>query len=278
MKLLTVNMYAKAGNLSERLEALGKMVQTKRPEFLVLQGVSNDLVKNILSTTWGSRYNASQPPTRFETRGKPTVAILSTYPAQDVKTVYFRRTQNNCLLLAAFYVMYDKQKSPHAISVCATSLEVGRDHSDLREVQLNEALMSRSEDQDCFIMAAAGLNDIDGDIHLNSPWKDAWLSVDGHTANNGDTYVPSSNPLIQDKTKLFSGRPDRFFYKTRRYRLDSMQVMGPDAGGCKVSPHFGLLTMFSPLEEVAPPHDEEAEVACFFERPQWGLTFEQNKK
>ena len=45
MKLLTVNMCMHVGPLQERLEALGKLVQSKRPEFIALQGVSNEIMR-----------------------------------------------------------------------------------------------------------------------------------------------------------------------------------------------------------------------------------------
>ena len=276
MKLLSVDMCMEASKHPERIEALGRLVLSRRPEFLALQNVSNETIKKITKTNWGSRYNVSQPPTRFETRGKPTVAIFSTYPAQDVIPVNFHKTTANSLMLVAFFVMYDKQKSPHVISVCSAQLDSGLQHTELREIQLNQALLARPEDQDSFVLGSCGIiNEIDGEVQLNSPWRDAWLDVDGHTPKNGDTYVPGVNPLIVDD-KLFNGRPDRLLYKTRRYKLDSIEVLGKEVGGSEVSPHFGLFSVFSPLEGLRPPHEEE-EVACFFDRPQWSLDFEQKK-
>ena len=55
MKLLTVDMCMQAGQLQERLEALGKLVQSRRPEFVALQNVSNEVVKKITSSGWGAR-------------------------------------------------------------------------------------------------------------------------------------------------------------------------------------------------------------------------------
>lgn len=275
MKLLTVDMCMQAGQLQERLEALGKLVQSKRPEFVALQNVSNEVVKKITSSGWGARYNLINPPTKYETRTKPTVAILSTYPAQDSSTLRYHETASNKVLLKGYFVMYDKQKQPHIISICTTHLEEGKEASETREKQINEAFLSLTDDEDCFVLGDFSLlNDIDGDLHLNGGWRDAWVTSG---KGDGDTFVPSANPLIKNKEEP-RGRPDRVFYKTMRYQLDSVEVVGKGSvsgAGLQISPHFAVLVCFTALEHQNPPL-EPPEVPCFFKRAQWSLNFQQN--
>ena len=276
MKLLTVNMCMHVGALQERLEALGKLVLSKRPEFIALQGVSNEVMRKINGTMWGTRYNLIHPPTKYETRTKPTVAILSTYPAQDSISITYHETMTNKVLLRGYFVMYDKQKQPHVISVCSTQLEEGRDMSEVREKQINEAFLSLMDDEDCFVLGDFSLlNDIDGELYLSGDWHDSWIT---NGKGNGETFVPAMNPLLKDK-KAPSGRPDRIFFKSMRYKLESVEVVGkePISGtGTHISSHFGVLTSFTPLEQLNPPADF-TEVPCFFKREQWSLNFEQRK-
>lgn len=281
MKLLTVNMCMEAGKLAERLEALGKLVQQKRPEFIALQSVSNETVKKIKGTMWGQRYNITHPPTKFETRSKPSVAILSAYPAESFTTLTYHDTACNRMLLKAYFVMYDKQKQPHIISFCTTRLEPGTEASEVRERQLNEALLSLMDDEDCFVLGDFNLmNEIDGEIHFNGGWRDAWLLVDGNTTKNGETHIPGTTPL-NASSKDPRGRPDRIFFRARRYRMDSIEIVGKDpisGPGVHVSPHFGLLASFSALDPANfLPFNDQPEVACFFERPQWSLSFKKKQ-
>lgn len=275
MKLLTVNMCMHVGPLQERLEALGKLVQSKRPEFIALQGVSNEIMRKINGTMWGTRYNLSHPPTKYETRTKPTVAILSTYPPQQTLSITYVNTITNKVLLRGDFVMYDKQKQPHVISVCSTLLEEGADKSEVREIQINEAFLSLKDDEDCFVLGDFSLvNDIDGDLHLSGGWHDSWVT---NGKGSGETVVPTMNPLL--KGEVPSGRPDRIFYKSMRYKLESVEVVGKEpisGAGIHISPHFGVFASFTPLEQLNPPADL-TEVPCFFNRKQWSLNFQQQK-
>ena len=85
------------------------------------------------------------------------------------------------------------------------------------------------------------------------------------------------NDLIKNKEEP-RGRPDRVFYKTMRYQLDSVEVVGKgfvSGAGLQISPHFAVLVCFTALEHQNPPL-EPPEVPCFFKRAQWSLNFQQN--
>ena len=279
MKLLTFDMGTDSARLQDRLEALGKIVHSKRPEFLALQNVSNEAIKRIKGFPWCSLYTATHPPYKFETRTKPTVALFTTYPAEDSASMTYHETSTNRVLQKGFYIMYNKQKEPHVITVCTTSLEAGLKSSLTREKQLNEAFLSLADDEDAFILGGFCLDDdIDGDITLESGWKDAWLSVPGNSSSNGYTYDPTNNPLIKEDPHG-PGRPDRLFFKTRRYKLDSIEVVGrepyaPARGSAvTVSTHYGLFAQFTPTDQLLPSH-ESTMVSAVFNRTQWSLQFQ----
>lgn len=282
MKLLTFDMGTDVARLQERLEALGKVVQSKRPEFLSLQNVSNETIKRIQGFPWGSLYTAIHPPYKFETRTKPTVVLLSTYPPEDSATMSYHETSTNRVLQKGYYIMYDKQKEAHVVTVCTTTLEPGLKSSAIREKQLNEAFLSLAEDEDAFIMGNFHLdNDIDGDLTFEGGWKDAWLTVPGNTTNNGNTYDPDKNPLIKEDP-FGPGRPDRIFFKTRHYKLDSIEIVGrepytPVRGpAVTVSTHYGLLAQFTPSDHLLPSNESKL-VSVTFNRTQWSLQFQQKQ-
>lgn len=283
MKLLTFDMGTDSSKLLERLEVLGKIVQSKRPEFVALQNVSNETIKRINGFPWCTLFTAIHPPYKFETRTKPTVALFSTYPAEDSAVMSYSKTSTNRVLQKGYYIMYDKQKEPHVITVCTTTLEAGLKNSSTREKQLNEAFDSLADSEDVFILGDFCLDDdIDGDLTLEGGWKDAWLSVPGNSSSNGYTYDPNKNPLIKEDPHG-PGRPDRIFFKTRRYKLDSIEIVGrepysPAQGpAVTVSTHYGLFAQFTPTDQLL-PSNKSTDVSVVFKRTQWSLQFQQQNQ
>jgi len=280
MKLLSFNMGpGDLPDLPNRVEALGELVKAKRPEFVALQNVTNETIKKVTGTTWAARYNVVQPPYKYETRKKPTVALFSTYPAQDNNTVSYHETNSGRLLLRGYYVMYDKQKQPYVICVSTTSLENGLKAAEFREKQLNEACLSMVDAEDAFLLGDLSLdNDIDGELSLRGGWMDAWLSIPGNTESTGYTYNPDKNPLIKEDP-FGPGRPDRVLFKTRHYKLDSVDLVGtePSKGGITISNHYGLLVQLSPLDEVKPPV-ERSIISAVFKKTEWSVQFQENNQ
>lgn len=264
MKILTICFSTDEGNLPERIEALGKVVKAKRPEFIAIQNVNNEGVKKIQATPWGSKYNATLPPTKFETRLKPQVALLSTYPAYQTSTHSYIRTPGHKLLLTATYVMFDKSKTPHILSINTTQLDVGAQQSELREIQMNEILLSLATSEDSIVLGDFSILPVDGQISIHGGWSDAWLAVSGNTEDGGATYVPAQNPLIKNKEEP-SGRPDRIFTKLRRYKLESIALVGNE-DSAPISSHYGILALFAQTDVPLPIAAEEP-VVCIFNRP-----------
>ena len=263
MKILTICLTTDDGTFAERLELLGKVVKSKRPEFIAIQNVNNEVIKKIQATTWGSKYNATFPPTKYEMRLKPQVALLSTYPTYQTSTHNYIRTPGHKLLLTATYIMFDKAKNPHLLSVNTTQLEVGTQQSELREIQMNEILLSLASSEDSIVLGDFSLLPVDGQVSIHGGWSDTWLAVSGNTEEDGATYVPARNPLIKNKDEP-TGRPDRIFAKLRRYKLESVEVVGNE-DGAPISGHYGVLASFAQTDVPLPITTEEP-VVCIFNR------------
>jgi hypothetical protein len=262
MKLLTFNLCIEVGSVPERLEALGKLARAKRPEFIALQGVNNETLKNIKTSTWGVRYpHITQPPTKYETRTKPTVAVLSTYPAVKSIPIYYQDSTGNKVAIIGFYSMHDKQKVEHYVCVISTMLDPGVDNSLLREQEINELMYELRTHDDCFVLADLSLiGGVDGALELGGGWQDAWLAS-GKSPKNGHTVDPEVNPLIKSGQR---DRPDRILFKSQRYALDSTEIVGTEAP--HISPHFGVFSVFSPLDTILPDHPA-TDLPCSFLRP-----------
>ena len=270
MKLLTFNLDSFP---FDNLEAIGKLVREKRPEFLAFQNVTNDNIKKIKSTSWCTKYNCIQPPFVFETRRKPTVVLFSTYPAEDHKSISYTETKNNEVLEKGYYVMHDKANKPFVIIVAITSLVKDLKGSEVRERQLNEACLSVGLAEDAFLIGNFNIdNDIDGEVLLQGSWKDAWLSIPGHTEANGYTYDPINNPLIK-ADPLGPGRPDRLLFKSRNFQLDNIELVGTASSkGGAMGKHYGLLAQFTQLDRPK-PKEAALETAVSFGRTEWTVKF-----
>lgn len=280
MKLMTFDMVT-SESIPSRLEALVKLVQAKRPEFLALQNVTNDTIKKVSGLL--SQYKVIHPPYKFENRKKPTVALFSTYPSEDSKTVPYTDTESSRVLQEGYYVMYDKQKQPFVICVATTCLEVGLKVSELREKQINQACHNMDSYEDAFIIGDFSLDsDIDGELTLRGGWADAWLEIPGNSDSTGYTYNPDKNPLIKDDP-FGPGRPDRIFFKTRHFKLDSVEVVGMEpfqvtqGPAVTISTHYGLMAQFSPLD-TPNPRCEPVPKAVTFKRTEWSVQFQQSKQ
>lgn len=281
MKVLTFRLDPGSG--VDVLDALGKLVQQKRPEFLAVQNVTNDQVKKILASTWGTGYKVTHPAYKYETRKNPTVAIFSTYPVEDSATVTYHESDTDKVLQKSYYIMYDKTRKAYVVSVGSTTLESGLKASELREKQLNEACLSMIDDGDAFLVGDFSLdNDIDGELTLKGGWRDAWLSIPGHTESNGYTYNPDKNPLIKEDP-FGPGRPDRIFFKSRHYNLDRVELVGvepyqlPRGPAVTISSHYGLLAHLTPLDNPI-PRAEPVLVAAMFKRTEWSVQFQESSK
>ena len=263
MKLLTINIRCEEPGLHERLEELGKIVKTKRPEFIAIQEVTIDIGKQIKAASWAQRYHFLMPPPRFETRNKPTVVILSTYPSQESKALQYEGAKPTEVLLRSYYVMYDKNRQPHVVTIVTTQVQNEPEDTLIREKQLNEAMGMLDEYEDVWLLGDFNIiREIDGSLGLAGDWRDAWMEGDGNTCSSGDTYVPSSNPMIKNKS-LPSGRPDRIFYKCRHYCFESIELVGTDPA---ISSHFGVLVSLFQHEDL-PSASTTTGVICTFNRP-----------
>ena len=257
-----------------RLAALGKIVKDKKPEFLALQNVKKDSIENVSKTDWGSRFNVIHPIFRYENRMKPTVALFSTYPAQDSDTIDYHETVSGRVMEKGYYVMHDKNNKPFVICVSTTSLEHGLKVSELREKQLNEACLNLRLVENAFLIGNMCIDsDVDGKLEFQGGWTDAWLSLPGNTEMNGYTYHPDKNPLIKNDP-FGPGRPDRLFFKSRNYRLDWVELVGVEPHqlssgvGVTISKHYGILAQFTPLDE-GKPKVESPIVSVLFQRGEW---------
>ena len=257
----------------DKLDALGRLVQTHKPEFVVLQSLNTETIKLLRVQNWAMKYKVNTPPVTYDNRKKPSCAVMSIYPSNDMKFFNYRDPDTYRYALWCYFPRTDKQKNIHPLVVATTQLEQGpeRDQSLTREKQLNQALFCLQDNEDCFFLSDFGLIDaIDGEIEYDGGWKDAYLTL-GSPPDAGDTFVPESNTLIKDKS-IPSFRPDRVLYKTRRYALDSIQLvaMETDPGlTTHISNHFGIMATFHLLDNgsflpaVAPPSG----VPCSFTRP-----------
>ena len=260
------------GKPQEKLEALGRLVQTHKPEFVVLQSLNTETIKLLRVQTWATRYKVSTPPVSYDYRKKPSCAIMSIYPSTDMKFFNYRDPDTYRYVLWCYFPRTDKQKQSHPLVIATTQLDIGpeKDQSLTREKQLNQALYCLQDNEDCFCLGDFSLIDaIDGEIEYDGSWKDAYLAL-GSPVEAGDTFVPESNTLIKEKS-IPSFRPDRFVYKTRRYSIDGMQLVAtePDPSlKTHISNHFGILATFHLLDNAGflpavPPCD----VPCSFTRP-----------
>ena len=257
MKILTVNLCIELGDVDRRLQALEQLVYVKKPDFIALQGVANNTLSSITTSAWGTRYpHVAQPPVKYETRTKPTVAILSTFPVLKSKTVYYEESKS--LAIIAYYALQEKSMSKQIISISSTRLDCGPENSRRRQNDINQLMREMSEDRDCFIVGDLGLlRCVDGELELSEGWQDSWIT--SGNAGGGFTMDSGKNSLIRTAIK---GRPDRILFRSLRYRLESTEVVGVEKyRGVHISSHFGVFSSFV-HRDIALPTRPTPAITC----------------
>ena len=268
MKILSFNMCLDSPRLQERIDALGKLVQSTKPEFLAVQDINIELAKKIKKLPWGERYHLVQPNITYEMRTKPCNVIFSTYPPQETKSQTFKDTDENKTMFYASFVMHDKKRQPHAFRIANVRLECKEDATKIRESQLVQTLymIVDNEDVDAVVFADLNLQDIDGTVSLVGGWEDAWLAS-GKSSESGNTFDPQKNGFISGGGQ--PSRPDRAFYRLSLYGVDSIELVGTEPvgeGDLFISERFGLLLNLS-VRDVPVTPSPPVEFPCSFKRP-----------
>lgn len=269
MKLLTYNMGGLLlENYTARLEALGRLVLSKKPEFVALQNMSIDGIKTLRTLPWATRYNSIlSPPATYDTRKKSKCVIMSIYSTdQKLMEFNYRDPDTDRHLLWVDFILNDKQKQPHKLTIGTTEIAISTP-TDVMEKYLNQALFVSQSHEDCFIMGDFAIVEaINGRLSLQGNWKDAWEEINGADSSNGHSFDPPNNSLVKEKT-LPSFRPDRVIYNTRRYKVVGVELVGVDPDetlGSHISNHYGVMSTFALLESPLPPVPPP-EVPCILE-------------
>lgn len=276
MKILTLNLAVDIGGVKplDKVDALGRLVQAHKPEYIVLQGLNTETIKLLKVQNWATRYKLSSPPVSYENRKKPWCAIMSIYPLNEMKVFNYRNPDTFRYVMWCDIPRTDKQKLIHPLIVATTQLNVGPtlEQSEIREKQLNQALFCLKDYEDCFFLGDFGLIDpLDGEIEYNGGWQDAYIAL-GSPPGSENTFVPE-NTLIKEKS-IPSLRLDRALFKARRYALDGIQLVATEPDPkltTHISNHYGILITFHLLDNASfLPATPPADVPCTFNRPDFG--------
>ena len=292
MKLLSFNLDPFRRDKAERQawsKAIGKLIRANKPEFVAFQNVTNDDIKKIMECDWAISYNVVKPTAIYETRLKPQVALLSKWPAVSKgalvpTTIDYNDTLTDKFFQKAYYEMNDKKNKPFIICIATTSLEADLKATEMRERQLNQACYSLKNVESAFLIGNFCIdNDVDGTMVFQGGWKDAWLSIPGNTEASGCTYDPDNNPLIKDDP-FGARRPDRLYFKSRHFELDSVEVIGmepyksPRGTEVAISKHYGLLVTLTALDRAKEPVESPADaIPVRFSRPEWSVHFQEQQ-
>lgn len=277
VKLLTLNMSMELNTTPKRLEVLGQLVTQKRPDFIALQSVTMDSLKKMATMSWCAPYRASTFPSASEQGWQTTCAILSCHPPKYTKFFQFTNPEAHQQLLYAYYVMHDREKKAHIVTIATTQLRIGvtEDDSFARERHLNQAMNHFKEEEDCFLAGDFSIVDVvDGNQHLDGGWSDVWLCFPGNTPETGHTHVPDANTMIRIDKYHPRSRPDRIFFRSRRYRPDAIEMIFKDPvaelNDQHLSTHYGLLATFTVYPtDYFHPLLFAPEIHCTFLRPKY---------
>ena len=168
------------------------------------------------------------------------------------------------------------------IEVAGKLLDIGTSHlesladfSYQREEQLNFCLESLHPRRNAILLGDLNLLPFsDGPITLPEPWRDAWLSIAGHTEENGLTWDEAANVNVTFKRRR-QHRPDRVLCKLQDFVVEEVAVVGRELIGenLMISDHFGVFMRLSAVSsstsDTMPP-SPQASVGYTrvpFERP-----------
>ena len=277
IRILTFNIWRSSEKMSERMEALGEIVEDLEPDLVTFQEVTRDNLAILQEQRWFSRYHLIIPDVAEQER--PELAILSSYPVEKWQVYPFKKSdfpRQRRIVVAETGSSSASTRAKFVIA--ATHLVHSGFNTKLREEQLKESIKIISDYDNVCVMGDLNIEDkVDGDIILPSPWIDAWLSIPGNTDNNGYTWDRSKTPFPSVVKKSvnatsYQARLDRVLCKLSDFKVKEMRIVGDKLtkSGILPSDHFGLFTVVELGGKTEHKHDSkksQTESEVYFNRP-----------
>ena len=271
ISLLSWNIYFPSVKMRERMEALGQIVQTLKPDIIAFQEVTLENLALLRNQPWFSRYHMI--PADISNEVDHSVIILSVFPVDKWFAHPFKNApyKNRKIVTTE---LKNAWSSPKFV-IGVTHLVHGRSNTLQRELQLKETLQVLSPYDNVCVMGdmniKSGRAEVDGVVVLPSSWIDAWLSFPGNTDSSGYTCGQIKNPFVALKGSGKEARCDRVLCKLSDFKVKEMRIVGDKLTKSKIVPsdHYGLFTVIEQSENTEHKHGikSQTEEEVYFKRP-----------
>lgn len=272
ISMLTFNIWFSPHKMSERMEALGQIVQDLEPDILTFQEVTRDNLALLQKQRWFERYHLIPPDAAKE--GRYFVVILSVFPVDKWKSYPFKNSPLNRKLITA-EIKRNIPSTSRAVGfvIATTHLEHSGHYARLREEHLRDSLKILSTYENVCVMGDMNLEgQFDGEVVLPRPWIDVWLALPGHTHSNGYTWDLRNPFIAKFGESTLKDRLDRVFCKLSDFQVKEMRIVGDKLtakSSVLPSDHFGLFTVVEPSVETEDKQNKhsQTEKEVYFKRP-----------
>mmetsp|Transcript_1158 Transcript_1158/g.4317 ORF Transcript_1158/g.4317 Transcript_1158/m.4317 type:complete len:410 (+) Transcript_1158:3-1232(+) len=232
-KLLTYNVwFNESAALHARIDAIGRVVEQERPNAVMLQEVTPNILRIMRRAGWYSRYHCSvDHPTCAETAEQPYfVVLLSDQPLEGLARTPFRTSiMGRELVTARFLGGALTAGTTHLESPCPPEMNV---HERRQQLETSVAQLEKATTPSVLLAGDFnwserrwGSQASDGEMPLPESWADAWPALHG-SSDAGHTYDAKANAMLTGSLK---GRLDRCVCRLRGgWELEEARLVGKE--------------------------------------------------
>jgi tyrosyl-DNA phosphodiesterase 2 len=238
LSILTWNAWFGGHKFDQRRVALVEQLATGRPDVIVLQEATPELLHAITHEDWARRgYQVSDATGR--TLGDYGVLLLSRVPIARLSFLELPSTMGRALLVAEL---------ANGLTVATVHLESMGHSATTRAAQLELIQMAIADSRDLVLAGDMNFtpNDPDENAVLDPTLVDVWPVLHASATDEpGYTIDSTANTMrSQLKSRATHKRIDRIFTRGTTWRPRTIELVGTDSidgDGTFISDHFGLL-------------------------------------
>eukprot|EP01126_Amoeba_proteus_P034130 TRINITY_DN3385_c0_g1_i1.p1 TRINITY_DN3385_c0_g1~~TRINITY_DN3385_c0_g1_i1.p1 ORF type:complete len:253 (-),score=37.65 TRINITY_DN3385_c0_g1_i1:141-899(-) len=239
ISILSWNVWFGLRNRSQRMTAMGKVIQQFDPDFIFLQEVTADIMKEIVRQKWTHAYYISDPEAKLV--NKYGNVMFSKFMFHECINKDFPSIMGRQLMIGTVVV----QDSPQLLFGTFHLESDARSISE-RAKQLSEFVDATNSGHYVFLVGDTNFVNDSESSTLCPKFTDIWSTL--HPDKEGFTFDTVQNPMAREEylgmgiTEDRRQRLDRLFYTHETIQPISIELLGqkPYWKNEFISDHFGI--------------------------------------
>ena len=225
LRLLTYNVWFGDVAQAERLEALGKVIETCDAHVVCLQEVTPQALFVLRAQPWWDAYVVGPKPPLQEYFSMMLFKRVVRSEVLKRDQYAFRNSQMGRYLDVVSHMRCPSSRATFALGTSHLESYISASRTSAREraVQMSECFSWLNQHENAIFMGDTNWDDKDGAVPLPDGWRDAWLEA--RPGDPGFTYDARKNAMLRG---YLQKRLDRAFVKLKHFDVKRVEMVGTD--------------------------------------------------